>query len=91
MATFGERLRELRERAGWTQATLAERCGLSLSSIRNYEQGHREPYWSQLFKLADALAVRVDVFRDCVSKDETASKVKGAKRPAGRSPKRKEK
>ena len=66
MPTFAERLRELREKSGLTQAQLAEASGLPIGSIRNYEQGQREPYWSVLFKLARALHVSVEVFGACV-------------------------
>jgi transcriptional regulator with XRE-family HTH domain len=86
MPTFAERLQELREKAGLTQAQLAEKSGLPLGSIRNYEQGQREPYWNVLFKLAGALGVKADAFADCVSKDETAGKGKGESRAARRRP-----
>ena len=64
--TFAERLRQLREERGITQAGLADASGLPLGSIRNYEQGQREPYWGVVFKLADALGVSCEAFRDCV-------------------------
>jgi transcriptional regulator with XRE-family HTH domain len=82
MLTFGERLRELRDKAGLTQVQLAEASGLPLGSIRNYEQGQREPYWNVLFKLAAALGVKAEAFADCVSKDETEGKGKGQSRIA---------
>jgi transcriptional regulator with XRE-family HTH domain len=71
--TFGERLRQLRDRAGMTQAGLAEASGLPLGSLRNYEQGQREPYWSVVFKLADALGVPVEAFRDCLPDEKPAA------------------
>jgi transcriptional regulator with XRE-family HTH domain len=64
--TFGKRLQELREKAKMTQAQLAESSGLPLGSIRNYEQGHRDPLWQVVFKLADALGVDCRAFKDCV-------------------------
>ena len=57
MPTFGERLRTLREKAGLTQAELAAASGLPIGSIRNYEQGQREPKWQAVFRLARALAL----------------------------------
>jgi transcriptional regulator with XRE-family HTH domain len=66
MPTFAERLRELREKAGLTQTQLAEASGLPLGSIRNYEQGQREPYWAVVFKLAAALGASADAFAVCV-------------------------
>jgi transcriptional regulator with XRE-family HTH domain len=67
---FSERLRELREQAGLTQTQLAERSGSPLGSIRNYEQGQREPYWNVVFKLARALGVSVEAFADCVEAND---------------------
>jgi transcriptional regulator with XRE-family HTH domain len=64
--TFANRLRELREKAGLTQMQLADASGLPLGSIRNYEQGQREPYWQVVFKLADALGVDCSAFKDCI-------------------------
>jgi transcriptional regulator with XRE-family HTH domain len=65
MPTFAERLRELREKAGLTQAQLAEAADLPLGSIRNYEQGQREPYWRVVFRLADALGADCRAFAGC--------------------------
>lgn len=66
MPTFAERLRDLRKRAGLTQAQLATASGVPLGSIRNYEQGQREPYWDVAFRLVGALGVSVESFADCV-------------------------
>ena len=38
-----EDVRAIRRRLGLTQAELAARYGLSMETIRNYEQGHRRP------------------------------------------------
>jgi transcriptional regulator with XRE-family HTH domain len=73
MPSFAERLRELRKQAGVTQAQLAERSGIPLGSIRNYEQGQREPYWNVAFRLATALGVSVEAFADCVAPTEQRS------------------
>jgi transcriptional regulator with XRE-family HTH domain len=66
MPTFAEKLKALREKAHLTQTQLAEASGLPLGSIRNYEQGQREPYWTVIFKLAAALGVSADAFGDCL-------------------------
>jgi hypothetical protein len=42
-ATFAERLRQLRERAGLTQEQLVQASGVNIWTIRGYEQGRREP------------------------------------------------
>jgi transcriptional regulator with XRE-family HTH domain len=67
MPTFASRLRELRKRAGLTQLQLAEASGVPLGSIRNYEQGQREPYWDVAFRLAAAMGVSAEAFADCVN------------------------
>ncbi len=76
MPTFANRLRELRKRAGLTQAQLAQSSGVPIGSIRNYEQGQREPYWDVAFRLAAALAVSVEVFADCVESNGRAHRTK---------------
>jgi transcriptional regulator with XRE-family HTH domain len=78
--TFAERLRELREQAGLTQAALAERSALSIGAVRNYEQGLREPYWAALFMLADALGVSSEAFRGCTGSDSKPAPKKPTKR-----------
>jgi transcriptional regulator with XRE-family HTH domain len=53
-------LKTLREEAGLTQEALAERSGLPLRSIQNWEQGHRVPRVDALPQLARAIGVPVD-------------------------------
>lgn len=43
MPLFGERLRAERERLGLSQQELAEKCGVTMRSQRNYEKGDRQP------------------------------------------------
>ena len=74
---FGDKLKKLRESAGLTQEQLASSSGLPIGSIRNYEQGQREPLWSVVFKLADALRVSVEVFAEAI---EPAPAAKGRKK-----------
>lgn len=57
MSQFGQRLRELRESAGWTQVQLAERAGLHPQGIVKLERGEREPSFATALALADALGV----------------------------------
>lgn len=42
-ALRGEDVRTIRNGAGLTQQEFAERFGFSVETIRNYEQGHRQP------------------------------------------------
>lgn len=43
MPDFGERLRTERERAGFSQSDMADTCGVTMRSQRNYEKGERSP------------------------------------------------
>ena len=40
----GELIRKYHKMQGLTQSELAEKCGLTDSSIRNYELGNRTPW-----------------------------------------------
>jgi transcriptional regulator with XRE-family HTH domain len=61
---FGLRLRALRARAGLTQRQLAEMAGLHRQGIVKLERGEREPAWSTLLALANALKVGLQDFAD---------------------------
>ena len=80
---FGKRLAELREAAGLTQAALAERGGIPLGTIREIEQGRREPLFSNMQKLAAALNVSLDGWPSAAlpedQKKETGGAVKKGK------------
>jgi transcriptional regulator with XRE-family HTH domain len=53
-------LKNLREKVGLSQAALAERAGLPLRSIQNWDQGHRTPRLQVLPLLARAMGVSVN-------------------------------
>ena len=57
---LANRVRELRLLSGWKQSTLAERSGVTLASLRRFEQTGRVALES-LLKLAQALG-RLDDF-----------------------------
>ena len=59
---FGARLKELREKSGLSQKELADKAALSLRAISHWEQGLREPGWSNVVALAEALAVDCRAF-----------------------------
>lgn len=42
-SAMGQRIQELRKAAGLTQEQLAQRIGVSMAAVRNYENGLREP------------------------------------------------
>ncbi len=55
---FGERLRRLREAAGYSQEHLAERAGISANAVGALERGERRrPYPGTIRRLADALGL----------------------------------
>jgi transcriptional regulator with XRE-family HTH domain len=61
MEEFAARLRSLRETLGLSQSQLAARCGVSLDSLQNWEQGRTEPRLSALVQLAKGLGLSLDV------------------------------
>ena len=60
MTGFGERLAALMAIRGVTKKELAERAGLSLSSVSAYLGGSHKPTADSLMRLADALATSTD-------------------------------
>lgn len=52
---FGERLRKIRERQDLKQSDLARRSGLTPAAISQLENGQREPNFSTMIRLANAL------------------------------------
>lgn len=62
--TFAARLRELREAAGLTQIELAQKSGLPSTKIRDMEQQTSALKWEEVEKVADALGVSLDCFRE---------------------------
>lgn len=63
-ATFPSRLRSLRERAGLTQQQLAERVGMARPNLARLERGERAPSWETVLRLAEALGVSTEEFRE---------------------------
>lgn len=55
-----ERLREYREKKGWSQRELARLCGLGETQIHKYEMGQSDPLSTTLKLIADQLHVSVD-------------------------------
>lgn len=60
MATFADRLKELRNEAGMTQAELSKRLGFSTGTIGNYEAGTRKARPEVLALIADFFNVELD-------------------------------
>ena len=84
--TFGERLKELRERAGLTQAAVWEASGLPRKTFLNYEQGlvTAVPY-TAVVALAKALGVDCTAFADCDMAAKGDAEAEAPKPPKGKS------
>src|SRR5436189_2409352 len=61
---LGLRIRELREERGLTREDLSVKAGVPVTSLINWEVGHREPMAFQLRKLSVALSVPCDSLFD---------------------------
>jgi transcriptional regulator with XRE-family HTH domain len=57
--TFGQRLRELRQRRGLSQEAFADVCGFARSYMSRLERGVGNPSLDAIQTLADALGVDV--------------------------------
>ena len=60
--SFGVRLKQLREAAGLSQKRLAELAGMNLFGVAKLEQGLRDPGWSTVLAIAQALNVTPNEF-----------------------------
>ncbi len=54
----GMRLKQIREKRGWTQERLAEKVGVSRVTIARIETANRKPSLELLERLAKALKVK---------------------------------
>ena len=56
----GDRIRELREKRGWSQRELARRCGFAAGQVGKYENEEIDPSSTYLTTLANVFGVSVD-------------------------------
>ena len=63
--TFAEKLRELRDAKGLSEAKLAEASGIPFGTVHVYAIGRRKPSFSAVVKLAKALGVDCTAFAEC--------------------------
>ena len=61
MATAGELIRKVRQRAGLTQSELAQRAGTSQAAVARYESGDVSPVVTTLERLLAAGGCRLDL------------------------------
>jgi transcriptional regulator with XRE-family HTH domain len=71
---FRETLQQLREKAGLSQAGLAQKSGVPVRTIQNWEIGHRVPRAESFMALAKALEVPVETLLDELAKDAEVAK-----------------
>jgi transcriptional regulator with XRE-family HTH domain len=79
--TFGERMRELREAVGLSEAKLADKAGLPFGSVHGYGLGRRKPSFAAVVKIARALGVTCEAFADC---EDVGGEEKPARQPRGK-------
>lgn len=70
---FRIRLKELREKAGYSQYSFAKAFGTKQSTVGNWESGAREPKFDTMQRLADFFGVSVDYLLGREPEAETAS------------------
>ena len=74
--SFADKLKELRARAGLSQSQLANASEIPAGTIRNYEQGIREPSWRGLYQLVAALGADYAEFTECLNSKVASKKSK---------------
>ena len=72
-AAVNEKIKEERERTGWTQTELAKRAGITSSALSQIESGERYPSTIVLTKLAKVLSVSVDYLLGEKKEDDLSS------------------
>ena len=59
LETFGDRVRELRKEAGWSQDEFAEEADLDRTYIGGIERGERNLALRNIKRIADALGITI--------------------------------
>lgn len=68
-STMGQRIQELRKAEGLTQDQLAQKIGVSMAAIRNYENGLREPNSKAMAALERYFRVSGEYLRGEIDRD----------------------
>ncbi|VTR94024.1 xre family transcriptional regulator : : HTH_3 [Gemmata massiliana] len=63
--TFAEKLRELRDAKGLSEAKLADLSGVPFGTVHEYGLGRRKPSFAAVLKIAKALGVTCEAFSMC--------------------------
>lgn len=83
MQEIGLKLKSLRKAKHMTQQEVAERFGLSRTTISNYEIGRRKPTIQELQQFAEFYGVGLEHFGVTTTKDELLDLVARAKKVFG--------
>ena len=78
MVLLGKRIKELRNRARFTQTELAERLGVTKSTIAAYENDSRQPSYEVLIKMGQVFSVSIDSI--LLDRQGVVLEIKGLKR-----------
>lgn len=78
MVLLGKRIKELRNKARFTQSELAERLGVTKSTIAAYENDSRQPSYEVLIKMGQVFSVSIDSL--LLDRKGTVLEIKGLKR-----------
>ena len=85
MASFADRMKELRKEQKMTQDELADKLGISRSTVGMYEQGRREPDFEMLDMVADIFDVSIGYM---VGNKERGRYPRNADEPTERKPRK---
>ena len=80
MVTFGEWLRAERLLFGCTRGELALASQVALGTLRDYEQGRREPSLQNAGRIVEALGLTLSSLRDCIETRGVVRMPKGESR-----------
>ena len=72
---FGNRLFQLRKKAGLSQAQLGEKVGVSNKAVSKWENGTAKPGLDAVHRLADVLSVSVDDLLGALSAEKQITKI----------------
>lgn len=72
---FGNRLYQLRQKAGLSQAQLGEKVGVSNKAVSKWENGKTKPGLDVVNRLADTLGVSVDELLHAASEEKKIAKI----------------
>ncbi len=61
---FGNKVRKLREQRKMSQLGLAQKSGLDLTTINEVENGNRDPMLKTIWRMANALGVKISQLFD---------------------------